>query len=79
MEMTKVVKPFIRRGANTFGNTVYMNVSKCELLCEKCDEDQLMFLCYIRLSFVVRSQIFGPADSRGHDRFCFSANNGLRG
>ncbi len=23
MEITKVVKPFIRRGANTFGNIVY--------------------------------------------------------
>ncbi len=26
MEMTKVVKPFIRRGANTFGNIVYLNL-----------------------------------------------------
>ncbi len=25
MEITKVVKPFIRRGANTFGNIVYMD------------------------------------------------------
>ncbi len=24
MEITKVVKPFIRRGANTFGNIVYV-------------------------------------------------------
>ncbi len=24
MEITKVLKPFIRRGANTFGNIVYM-------------------------------------------------------
>ncbi len=24
MEITKVVKPFIRRGANTFGNIVYI-------------------------------------------------------
>ncbi len=24
MEITKVVKPFIRRGANTFGNVVYV-------------------------------------------------------
>jgi len=24
MEITKVVKPFIRRGANTFGNMVYL-------------------------------------------------------
>ncbi len=27
MEITKVAKPFIRRGANTFGNIVYMNTS----------------------------------------------------
>ncbi len=26
MEITKAVKPFIRRGANTFGNIVYMYV-----------------------------------------------------
>ncbi len=26
MEITKVVKPFIRRGANTFGNIVYFNL-----------------------------------------------------
>ncbi len=25
MEITKVVKPFIRRGANTFGFIVYLN------------------------------------------------------
>ncbi len=25
MEITKVVKPFIRRGANTFGNIVYIS------------------------------------------------------
>ncbi len=24
MEITKVVKPFIRRGANTFGNVLYL-------------------------------------------------------
>ncbi len=27
MEITKVVKPLIRRGANTFGNTVYVVLS----------------------------------------------------
>ncbi len=26
MEITKVVKPFIRRGANTFGNIVYIYI-----------------------------------------------------
>ncbi len=26
MEITKVVKPLIRRGANTFGNTVYLDI-----------------------------------------------------
>ncbi len=26
MDITKVVKPFIRRGANTFGNIVYVCV-----------------------------------------------------
>ncbi len=26
MEITKVVKPFIRRGANTFGNIVYVDI-----------------------------------------------------
>ncbi len=29
MEITKVVKPFIRRGANTFGNIVYIYIIKC--------------------------------------------------
>ncbi len=31
MEITKVVKPFIRRGANTFGNIVC--ISFCEDTC----------------------------------------------
>ncbi len=29
MEITKVVKPFIRRGANTFGNIVCVCVCVC--------------------------------------------------
>ncbi len=31
MEITKVVKPFIRRGANTFGNIVYFALKTSEL------------------------------------------------
>ncbi len=37
MEITKVVKPFIRRGANTFGNIVYLSqaAKNMELLFQK--------------------------------------------
>ncbi len=33
MEITKVVKPFIRRGANTFGNIVYIYIYICVCVC----------------------------------------------
>ncbi len=32
MEITKVVKPFIRRGANTFGDIVYMRTPQYALV-----------------------------------------------
>ncbi len=32
MEITKVVKPFIRRGANTFANIVYAFLQGCKLV-----------------------------------------------
>ncbi len=40
MEITKVVKPHIRRGANTFGNVVYIMQTKTFILDEiNCDSN----------------------------------------
>ncbi len=47
MEITKVVKPFIRRGANTFGNIVYdiiLSIFIYSLLCSDVCDDRKCFI-----------------------------------
>ncbi len=52
MEITKVIKPFIRRGANTFGNIVYLATGKMQL----CSSDDLGLLQHLlrRCSFPIK-------------------------
>ncbi len=52
MEITKAVKLFIRRGANTFGNIVYLATGKMQL----CSSDDLGLLQHLlrRCSFPIK-------------------------
>ncbi len=52
MEITKVIKPCIRRGANTFGNIVYLATGKMQL----CSSDDLGLLQHLlrRCSFPIK-------------------------
>ncbi len=61
MEITKVVKPFIRRGANTFGNIVYIWMTKNIVLvlrqlfakCEYFELNQLSICSLFNINIVL--------------------------